>query len=119
MSDADRLTGGSAEDRAAIMAQFHAYLAANANYDDAALRGIFSDAPDTVKGGNCYACHQMAKSELAFGTLGPSLKEYGKSRDFSPDAARAANASTSMPREKLSPCPNRTAARSDGSWLYW
>jgi sulfur-oxidizing protein SoxX len=54
--------------------------------------GQFSDKPDTVNGGNCYACHQLAKSELAFGTLGPSLSEYGKLREFSPDAAKAAYA---------------------------
>lgn len=50
--------------------------------------GQFSDNADTVNGGNCYACHQMAKSELSFGTLGPSLSEYGKLRNFSTEAAR-------------------------------
>jgi L-cysteine S-thiosulfotransferase len=49
--------------------------------------GQFSDAPDTVKGGNCYACHQMAKAEVSYGTLGPNLYEYGKIRKF--DAAEA------------------------------
>jgi ketosteroid isomerase-like protein len=44
----DPLTGGDATDRAAIMAQFRAYLEANANYDDAALRRLFSDAPDAL-----------------------------------------------------------------------
>jgi L-cysteine S-thiosulfotransferase len=52
--------------------------------------GQFSDAPDTVKGGNCYACHQMAKSEVSFGTLGPNLQDYGKTRKF--DAAEAKTA---------------------------
>jgi L-cysteine S-thiosulfotransferase len=51
--------------------------------------GQFSDAPDTVKGGNCYACHQMAKSEVSYGTLGPNLQDYGKTRKF--DAAEAKN----------------------------
>jgi L-cysteine S-thiosulfotransferase len=51
--------------------------------------GQFSDAPDTVKGGNCYACHQMAKSEVSYGTLGPNLQDYGKIRKF--DAAEAKN----------------------------
>ena len=31
-------------------------------------------------GGNCYACHQMDPKEIAYGTLGPSLKHYGKMR---------------------------------------
>jgi ketosteroid isomerase-like protein len=39
------LSGGSAEDRAAIMAKFHAYLVANTNYDSDALHGIWSDDP--------------------------------------------------------------------------
>jgi L-cysteine S-thiosulfotransferase len=51
--------------------------------------GQFSDTPTTVRGGNCYACHQMSKSELSYGTLGPSLLEYGKLKDFKPDEAKA------------------------------
>lgn len=51
--------------------------------------GQFSDPPDTANGGNCYACHQMAKSELSYGTLGPSLADYGKDRDYSIDLAKA------------------------------
>ncbi len=31
-------------------------------------------------GGNCYACHQMDPDEIAYGTMGPSLKGYGKMR---------------------------------------
>ena len=31
-------------------------------------------------GGNCYACHQLDPNEIAYGTLGPSLKNYGKLR---------------------------------------
>jgi L-cysteine S-thiosulfotransferase len=52
--------------------------------------GQFSDAPDTFRGGNCYACHQLSRAELSYGTLGPSLQEYGKLKDFKPDEARAA-----------------------------
>ena len=40
--------------------------------------GQFSDDEKTVSGGNCYACHQMEKAEVSFGTLGPSLTDYGK-----------------------------------------
>lgn len=54
--------------------------------------GQFSDGPDTVKGGNCYACHQMAKSELSYGTLGPSLQGYGKLKSFDAAANKAAYA---------------------------
>jgi sulfur-oxidizing protein SoxX len=50
--------------------------------------GQFSDAENTVAGGNCYACHQMEKTELSFGTLGPSLTNYGKDRKFEADEAK-------------------------------
>jgi len=41
----------------------------------------FTD-PDTKRpnGGNCYACHQLSPKELSFGTLGTSLRGYGKLR---------------------------------------
>jgi sulfur-oxidizing protein SoxX len=54
--------------------------------------GQFSDEPDTVKGGNCYACHQIRPDELSYGTLGPSLLGYGKARNFDPEEAKAAYA---------------------------
>jgi sulfur-oxidizing protein SoxX len=44
--------------------------------------GQFSDDDKTVSGGNCYACHQMEKAEVSFGTLGPSLTHYGKDRNY-------------------------------------
>jgi sulfur-oxidizing protein SoxX len=51
----------------------------------------FTDYPPTrANGGNCYACHQLTKREVSYGTLGPSLLEYGKLRDFKPDAVKAA-----------------------------
>lgn len=48
----------------------------------------FNDKPGTINGGNCYACHQMSKTELSFGTLGPSLLEYGKIRKYDPEEAK-------------------------------
>jgi len=43
----------------------------------------FSDYPATrANGGNCYACHQISKKEVSFGTLGPSLQQYGKLRNY-------------------------------------
>jgi len=35
-------------------------------------------------GGNCYACHQMDPEEYTYGTLGPSLKSFGKMRGNTP-----------------------------------
>jgi sulfur-oxidizing protein SoxX len=50
----------------------------------------FTDYPPRQQnGGNCYACHQITKSEVSFGTLGPSLGNYGKIRDFDPADAKA------------------------------
>jgi L-cysteine S-thiosulfotransferase len=40
----------------------------------------FSDDPKGPVGANCYACHQLSKAELSFGTIGPSLYQYGKLR---------------------------------------
>jgi sulfur-oxidizing protein SoxX len=51
----------------------------------------FTDYPPArANGGNCYACHQLTKKEVSYGTLGPSLLEYGKLRDYKPDAIKAA-----------------------------
>ncbi|MFV0298737.1 MAG: sulfur oxidation c-type cytochrome SoxX [Hyphomicrobiaceae bacterium] len=39
----------------------------------------FNDYPATrPNGGNCYACHQLDPAEVSFGTIGISLKNYGK-----------------------------------------
>ena len=43
----------------------------------------WSDAPTAVRGGNCYACHEMAPQEISYGNIGPSLKGYGKLRGSS------------------------------------
>jgi len=43
----------------------------------------FTDYPARrANGGNCYACHQLTKAEVSYGTIGPSLLGYGKLRDF-------------------------------------
>lgn len=79
-------------------------------------RGLtWSDKAGQVNGGNCYNCHQISKEEISFGTLGPSLYNYGRLRGVSdpnsPEAkaiveytwgklwnARAYNACSQMPR---------------------
>jgi sulfur-oxidizing protein SoxX len=40
----------------------------------------YSDDPSKPSGGNCYACHQLDKQQIAYGTIGPSLYHYGKNR---------------------------------------
>ena len=44
-------------------------------------RGLtWTDDAKVAAGGNCYNCHQISKEEISFGTLGPSLYNYGKIR---------------------------------------
>jgi len=45
----------------------------------------------TDNGGGCYNCHQISKQEISFGTIGPSLYNYGKLRGVQ-DAADPASA---------------------------
>lgn len=50
----------------------------------------YDDKPGVPSGGNCYACHQLAAGEIAYGTLGPSLLRYGKARSAGDAAQRQA-----------------------------
>ncbi|HSN21260.1 MAG TPA: sulfur oxidation c-type cytochrome SoxX, partial [Usitatibacter sp.] len=45
----------------------------------------WNDDPKKPGGGNCYACHQISKQELSYGTIGPSLYHFGRTRGFGPD----------------------------------
>ncbi len=54
-------------------------------------RGMqFSDDPAAPTGANCYACHQLSKAELSFGTIGPPLYNFAKLRGFTPEMQRYA-----------------------------
>lgn len=72
-------------------------------------RGLTSsDQAGAVNGGNCYNCHEISKQEVAHGTIGPSLYNYGKTKGNSEEAlrytwgkiynAKATNACSNMPR---------------------
>lgn len=79
-------------------------------------RGMtWTDSAKTPNGGNCYNCHQITKAEISFGTIGPSLYNFGKLRGVtdpaSPESrpmveytwgkiwnAKAYNACSNMPR---------------------
>ena len=52
----------------------------------------WTDDAKVVNGGNCYNCHQIDKAEISFGTIGPSLYNYGKLRGVSDPANPAAKA---------------------------
>ncbi len=56
-------------------------------------RGLtFTDSASTPNGGNCYNCHQITKEEISFGTIGPSLYNYGKLRGVTDPSSPEARA---------------------------
>jgi L-cysteine S-thiosulfotransferase len=79
-------------------------------------RGLtWTDDAKAANGGNCYNCHQITKEEISFGTIGPSLYNFGKLRGVanpnSPESkamveytwgkvwnSKAYNACSNMPR---------------------
>jgi L-cysteine S-thiosulfotransferase len=50
----------------------------------------FSDDVAGPVGANCYACHQLTPQELSYGTIGPSLYQFGKLRGFEAETQRYA-----------------------------
>ena len=50
----------------------------------------YSDDPKNPSGGNCYACHQLTKSEISYGTIGPSLYQFGKLRGYNDEVRKYA-----------------------------
>jgi len=68
----------------------------------------WTDKADTPIGGGCYNCHQIDKKEISYGTIGPSLWNYGKLRGNSQELvvytwnrinnSKAYNACSNMPR---------------------
>ncbi len=68
----------------------------------------WSDKAEDPAGGNCYNCHQLSAKEIAYGTIGPSLLNFGKTRGNGEDIqryayariynAKAMNACANMPR---------------------
>jgi sulfur-oxidizing protein SoxX len=56
-------------------------------------RGMtWTDPAGVPSGGNCYNCHQITKAEISFGTIGPSLYQYGKLRGVTNPADPASEA---------------------------
>ena len=50
----------------------------------------YSDTKETPVGGNCYACHQLTKAEISYGTIGPSLYNFAKIRGYGPEIQKYA-----------------------------
>jgi L-cysteine S-thiosulfotransferase len=50
----------------------------------------WTDKPGLPVGGNCYNCHQISPKESSFGTVGPSLYQFGKLRGNTPEMQKYA-----------------------------
>jgi sulfur-oxidizing protein SoxX len=72
-------------------------------------RGLtWNDRAGQPADGSCYNCHQLSDNELSYGTIGPSLRGFGKLRGDGPEMqkyvygkiynAKAYNACSQMPR---------------------
>ena len=72
-------------------------------------RGLtWNDRPGRPADGSCYNCHQLSPAELSYGTIGPSLRGFGKMRGDGPEVqryvygkiynAKAYSACSQMPR---------------------
>jgi L-cysteine S-thiosulfotransferase len=72
-------------------------------------RGMtWSDGASAANGGSCYNCHEIGPNETSFGTLGNSLRQFGKTRGNSAEVqkyvygkifnAKAFNLCSKMPR---------------------
>ena len=49
-------------------------------------RGMtWTDEANAANGGNCYNCHKLDPKEISYGTIGPSLYNYGKIRGVTAD----------------------------------
>ena len=72
-------------------------------------RGLtWNDKAGEAGGGSCYNCHELSPQEFSHGTIGPSLRGFGKTRGTGPEVqryvygkiynAKAYNACSQMPR---------------------
>ena len=72
-------------------------------------RGMtWSDGGSAANGGSCYNCHEIGPNETSFGTIGNSLRQFGKHRGNSAQTqkyvygkiynAKAFNLCSNMPR---------------------
>ena len=69
------------------------YLGDWKNGEKIAQTGVgmqYSDDPAQPSGGNCYACHELTQAEVSYGTIGPSLRNFGKVRGFTPEMQKYA-----------------------------
>jgi sulfur-oxidizing protein SoxX len=52
-------------------------------------RGMqWNEDPKKPGGGGCYNCHEISPTRTSFGTIGPSLRAFGKTRGNGPEVQR-------------------------------
>jgi sulfur-oxidizing protein SoxX len=52
-------------------------------------RGMqWNEDPKKPAGGGCYNCHEISAKRTSFGTIGPSLRAFGKKRGSGPETQR-------------------------------
>lgn len=72
-------------------------------------RGLtWNDKPGQANGGSCYNCHELSPAELSHGTIGPSLRGFGRTHGTGAEVqryvygkiynAKAYNLCSQMPR---------------------
>jgi sulfur-oxidizing protein SoxX len=85
----------------------------------------FTDYPPRgPSGGNCYACHQLTKAEVSFGTIGPPLLGYGKNRNFSEADTKLVyekiyNAQATFPCSNMPRLGTNKVLSIDRSRIWW
>jgi L-cysteine S-thiosulfotransferase len=65
----------------------------------------YSDDPKGPVGANCYACHQLTKQEISYGTIGPSLYNFAKVRGYTDETKKYAYGKIYNP-EAYAACSN-------------
>ena len=60
-----------------------------------------ASAATSANGGSCYNCHQLSKEEISYGTIGPSLYNYGKNRGVADVMAPTAQPSIEYTWQKI------------------
>ncbi len=78
-------------------------------------RQQYCDDPKGPVGGNCYACHQLTKEEISYGTIGPSLYQFGKMRGYGPRTCRSTPTARSTTRRPTRRAPTCRASATTAS----
>lgn len=87
----------------------------------------FTDYPQRQAiGGNCYACHQLTKAEVSYGTIGPTSTITARSENSARPKPRRCTTRSTTPRRPIRapPCRGSASTRFSPSsrprtWWRW